>query len=159
LFCETSLSENLTCPHLPVAFFKKKIGISVKPFNLTPVLVVKTIVSLFLGLVLQLSQAGACMAAKQEKSCVPSAPAMSCCCEGLPSCPCAKESRENEKPAPQLPASVELKLLLSKAPESPQHVTLLSPPSISQSVVAFPALDRCAYQGVPLAVAFCMFVI
>jgi hypothetical protein len=144
---------------LPIALFKKKIGIPFHIVTLTHVTVSKFIVGLFLGLVFQLSQASSFVALQRENLCVTSAPAVSCCCDDLPSCPCAMESRESEKPAPLLPVGVELKLLLSKAPETPLLETLLSPLATSHALVATPALARCAYQGVPLSVAFCSFVI
>ncbi len=115
----------------------------------------KSIIVLFMGLVLQLSQARACLATQTEHACV----ANMSCCEDLDSCPCASESRENEKPAPLLPAGVDLKVILSKAPEAPAPETRLSPAAGSRVALVSPALFRNGYAGVPLSVAFCRFVI
>ena len=81
------------------------------------------------------------------------------CCEQLDSCPCAKESRENEKPAPLLPAGVDLKVFLSKAPEALRSGTRPSPATESKMALVSPAPCRTGYAGVPLSVAFCRFVI
>lgn len=69
------------------------------------------------------------------------------------------DSRENEKPAPLLPASGDLKFFISKAPEVPRLETLLPPPAESKVGLPAAVLFRSGYAGVPLSVAFCRFVI
>ena len=118
----------------------------------------RSIIALFMGLVLQWSQVQACLATEASQPCAAQAHSMSCC-KGRKSCPCAKETREQPQPAPLIPAGVELKQLLSRAPESPRLVALVSRPEAARAVVATPAPARSAYAGVPLAVAFCCFVI
>lgn len=134
------------------------LGISHQRITLTSVMDVRSIIALFMGLVLQLSQVQTCLATEAAKPCATQARLMSCC-EGLKTCPCAKKSRENQKPTPLLPASGELKLLLSKAPEPSRLGAFVSPPAAAKAVVATPALGWSAYAGVPLSVAFCRFVI
>lgn len=119
---------------------------------------IRSIIALFMGLVLQWSQVQSCLATEARQPCAAQAHSMSCC-EGLKTCPCAKESRDQPKPTPLLPASVELKLLLSKAPEPPRLGAFVAPPAAAMAVVATPALGWSAYAGVPLSVAFCSFVI
>jgi hypothetical protein len=119
------------------------------------VVAVKSIIVLLLGLVLQLSQTKPCLAAQTTQAC---AADMSCCGD-LKSCPCASESRRNEKPAPLLPAGVDLKVLLSKAPEAPVLETRLYPAAKSRVAVVSPAPFRSGYAGVLLSVAFCRFII
>jgi hypothetical protein len=121
---------------------------------------IRSIIALFMGLVLQLSQVQVGFATEAVKPCATQARPMSCC-EGHKTCPCAKESRENQKPGPLLPASVELKQLLSKTPEAPRLIALVAPLTATKAaaVVTTPALGWSAYAGVPLSVAFCSFVI
>ncbi len=121
-------------------------------------IVLKSIVGLFLALVFQLSQMPSALAGQPQQQCATQALAMSCC-EGLGSCPCATESRENDKPAPLLPASLQLKFFISKAPEQPRLETFFSLPAGIQGGPASPAPCRGGYAGVPLSVAFCRFVI
>jgi hypothetical protein len=131
------------------------IGITGRHDTLTSVVAVKSIIVLLMGLVLQLSQAKPCLATQTTQAC---AADMSCCGDAE-SCPCASESRGNEKPAPLLPASVDLKVFLSKAPEAPVLETRLSPAAKSRVAMVSPAPFRSGYAGVPLSVAFCRFVI
>lgn len=82
------------------------------------------------------------------------------CCDGLKSCPCAKECDPAQKPGPLIPAGADLKLLVSKASEP----TGLDTPTIPQTEelienVASQTDVRSAFAGVPLSVAFCRFVI
>ncbi len=126
--------------------------------TLTNVMGTRSIIALFMGLVLQLSQAQLCLTPRVEKSCATEAHAMSCC-EGSGSCHCATESRDHEPPTPLVPASVDLKVFLAKAPEVPRVETLFSPPEETRVVEASPVLGRGGYAGVPLSVAFCRFVI
>jgi hypothetical protein len=118
----------------------------------------KSIIALLLGLVIQLSQVPACMADLPLIPCATSALPMDCC-EGLKACPCAKENDRNQKPSPLTPAAADLKLLISKAPESIRLATLFSPPADAVLVTASSLENRSGYEGVPLSVAFCMFVI
>ena len=119
----------------------------------------RSIIALLMGLVLQLSQMQSCLAARPEEPCPARTHAVKCCCGGLESCPCVKETRESETPTPQLPASVELKLSISEAPEVTLIAPPVSPPASAGGIVAIPALGRSGYAGVPLSVAFCSFVI
>jgi hypothetical protein len=139
--------------HFPLS--TKNIGIPVYRITLTGVSVLKSIVGLFLGLVLQLSQAQPHLATRIEQACA----ANMSCCKDLDSCPCVSESRGNEKPAPLLPAGADLKSFLTKAPEAPALETRISPAGGSRVALIFPAPFRNGYAGVPLSVAFCSFVI
>jgi hypothetical protein len=118
----------------------------------------KFIVSLFLGLVLQLSLLESNMPTQAVDSCAPQSPGMSCC-DGLASCPCAKESPGHEKPAPLLPASMDLKFFVSKFPEAPRFDSRSPLPTAAGAVIPSPVAFRNGYAGVPLSVAFCSFVI
>lgn len=115
----------------------------------------KAIIALLMGLVIQLSLVHVCPAEIP----VGSAGIKMCCCEGLQSCPCASNRSPDQKPAPLIPAAADLKLLISKTPESS---SLDAPIFIHPAAVvatASRAQARSAYAGVPLAVAFCRFVI
>ena len=143
---------------IPANFLKKKIGISISSLTLFTVIVLKSIVGLVLGLVLQLSHAGPGMAKPHGNPCAAHGHGMNCC-EGLASCPCAQDSRENERPVPLLPASTDLKSFIAKAPEGSRLQVLVTPPADTKVVENRPALGRSGYAGVPLSVAFCTFTI
>jgi hypothetical protein len=134
------------------------LGISRRRITLIPAMNIRLIIALFMGLVLQLSQMPGCLASQPAEPCATQAHAASCCCEGSKSCPCARETRENQQPAPLLPASVEVKLSISEAPEVALLAPLVRPPAAGMAV-AIPAPGRSGYAGVPLSVAFCSFVI
>ena len=118
----------------------------------------KSIIALFMGLVIQLSQVQSCVAAISAGPSGAKATPM-CCCAGLESCPCVSDRAPEQKPAPLIPAAVDLKWLLPKAsatnildaPVSPREETGISTASRAEA--------RWAYAGVPLSVAFCRFVI
>ncbi|MBK1817385.1 hypothetical protein JIN84_17325 [Luteolibacter yonseiensis] len=119
---------------------------------------IKSIIALFLGLVIQLSQVQLGPAAEPVKSC-DNGQFMSCC-DGLQSCPCAKESDPDQKPSPLIPAGVDLKWLVSKVSEPASLDSPTNPQSETLVVFAASQTDtRCAFEGVPLSVAFCRFVI
>ena len=119
---------------------------------------VKSIIAFLLGLVIQLSQVPSSLAGETAKSCATSMQRMDCC-KGMESCPCAKESDQEQKPTPLAPTSVELKLLISKAPDQPSVDALIFPPTEALSATVSQLENRNGYAGVPLSVAFCRFVI
>lgn len=83
------------------------------------------------------------------------------CCGPAESCPCAKRSDPDRKPAPAIPAAVELKqLVLSLLPDSDPVTGIFAGPAGAALVVE--ARPRCHidhFAGVPLAVAFCSYLI
>ena len=119
---------------------------------------VKAIIALFMGLVIQWSQMQSCMAAIPAGSCGGNARS-GCCCEGLQSCPCASDRSPDQKPAPLIPAAVDLKWLIPKATATDSLHAPVSPQSETKVATVSRAEARRAYAGVPLAVAFCRFVI
>ena len=140
------------------SLWRKLFGITFSNIALIPAMNFKAIIALLMGLVIQLSQVQTCLAATSIGAVGAEAHSM-CCCEGLLSCPCASDRSPDQKPAPLIPAAADLKLLISKTPESS---SLDAPISIHPAAVvatASRAEARSAYAGVPLAVAFCRFVI
>ncbi len=119
---------------------------------------IKSIIALFMGLVIQFSQAQPCLTAAPAKSCVENE-SSSCCCGDFQSCPCVSESPPDQKPAPLIPGAVDLKPLISKAPEPCGSETLASPPPTAALPAATLLERRSGYTGVPLSVAFCRFII
>lgn len=118
----------------------------------------KPIIALFMGLVIQFAQMQSCVAAGSVNPCESKAHS-ACCCDGLQSCPCASDSDPDQPPAPLIPAAVDLKLLVSKAPATDSLVAPFPPqaePVVSTTSRAEP---RRLYPGVTVAVAFCRFVI
>ena len=118
----------------------------------------RSIVALFLGLLIQLSQVQSCLAAEPAKPCATKAHP-GCCCDGMRSCPCAKDSDQNQKPAPLIPAALDLKLLISKTPGTHGLDALIPPPAAAVVFTASSPKSRNGFAGVPLSVAFCRFVI
>ncbi len=119
---------------------------------------IKSVIALFMGLVIQLSQVQSCLAADAAKVAGTPSHSMSCCA-GEKSCPCAKKSDPAQKPAPLIPVAPELKWLVSKTPEANNLVVRVAPPT---DAVQIAAAERKAYRGfsgVRLSVAFCLFVI
>ncbi len=118
----------------------------------------RSIVALFMGLVIQLSQVQTSIGAEPLKTCATPVHHMDCC-EPLTVCPCAKNTEQKEKPAPLTPAVVDLKLLVSKPTATGSFEAFYFPlPEVSSRNTT--RLDTCGgYSGVPLAVAFCSFVI
>ena len=126
--------------------------------TLIAAMAIKSIIALFLGMVIQFSQVQSGFAAEPGKSCGVLADSLRCC-EGLQSSPCAKESDSNQKPGPLIPAALELKPLISKAPETINLDAMISPQAedVGSSV---PQTDPPrGFSEVPLSVAFCRFVI
>ena len=122
--------------------------------------VLKSIVGLFLGLVIQLSQVQPCSAADFKQPC-PTVKAHShSCCEGKTACPCASKSEQAPTPIPIAPASVDLKLNAPKLREL-DFLTLFFLPEFSEAVPATASVSQShnGFTGVPLSVAFCTFVI
>ncbi|MEO5714904.1 MAG: hypothetical protein ABIT37_15605, partial [Luteolibacter sp.] len=72
--------------------------------------VLKSIVGLFLGLVIQLSQIQPCAAADSKLPCPNVAASVHDCCKSKMSCPCASKSEQAPTPAPAIPATADLKL-------------------------------------------------
>src|SRR5688572_25095590 len=91
-------------------------------------MVIRSIIALLMGLVIQLSQVQSCLTTGPAESCVTDGQS-ACCCGDIQSCPCVSESDPAEKPAPLIPAAVDLKQLISKAPEPNAPVVLISPPA------------------------------
>ena len=118
----------------------------------------KALIALLMGLVIQLSQVQTCLAATSTGAVGAEAHSM-CCCEGLQSCPCASDRSPDQQPAPLIPAAADLKLLISKTPESSSLDAPISIHPVAVVATASRAEARSAYAGVPLAVAFCRFVI
>ncbi|MEO5915391.1 MAG: hypothetical protein ABIS50_14250 [Luteolibacter sp.] len=119
---------------------------------------IRSIIALFMGLVIQLSQVQTSVAAESVKTCATSAQRMDCC-EGLKSCPCAKKTEQREKPAPLIPTAVDLKLFVSKATGSGSFEAFYFPPTDTAFFSASRLESKVGYAGVPLSVAFCRFVI
>jgi hypothetical protein len=117
----------------------------------------KAVIALFLGLVLQFSQAQSGVAALLA-TCGDMEQPMSCC-EGPKSCPCLSETDPDQKPSPLAAAVVDLKWFVSKPTEPDRFVSV--PQALENPAIpATRAGDTIAgYAGVPLAVAFCSFVI
>jgi hypothetical protein len=124
----------------------------------TVAMAIKSIIALFLGLVIQLSQVQLGSAAKPVKSCGGDAHSMSCC-EGLKSCPCVKESNPDQKPSPLIPVGGDLKCFVLKTSESAELDELISLPTESVVSSGSQQAARSAFAGVGLSVAFCRFVI
>lgn len=119
---------------------------------------IKSIIALFLGLVIQFSQVQSSFAAETVETCGEQGGPVSCC-EGLRSCPCAEEGDSEQKPGPLIPATLELKPLLSKTSETISLNALLPPHAEAiewHTTQTYPARG---FEGVPLSVAFCRFLI
>jgi hypothetical protein len=119
---------------------------------------VKAVITLTLGLVFQLAQvlpaaAVASPCASHGTSCA--------CCAGQDSCPCAKNSESDQKPAPLVPDSGSvLKLPAAKADDTRISIESLAGNYPSRTVATSPAAcPSGGYAGVSLSVAFCSFVI
>ena len=139
--------------------YRQGVGIITRPRSLTFAMTIKSIIALFLGLIIQFSQAQSGLAIESVKPCGGKAHSMSCC-DGLKSCPCAKESEPVQKPGPLIPAGADLKLLVSKISEPSGLEVLPFPPTEELIAPVRSQTDvRCAFAGVPLSVAFCRFVI
>ena len=124
------------------------------------VMILKSIVGLFLVLVIQLSQVQACPATESNPSCPAVAASAHDCCKEKTSCPCVSERKQAPQPIPAAPAPVDLKLSAPKVREL-DFLALFFLPKISEAVPAtasFPESHR-GFTGVPLSVAFCSFVI
>ncbi len=134
--------------------FRKEFGITDARVTLIHAMNFKAIIGLLMGLVIQLSQVQASPAAISAGS----GERIGCCCEGLQSCPCASGRSPDQKPAPLIPGTVDLKLLISKSTES-SSLPLISLHPACVVASASHIQIRSAYAGVSLAVAFCRFVI
>lgn len=119
---------------------------------------IKSIIALFLGLVIQLSQVQLGSGAEPVKLCGALADSQ-CCCAGLQSCPCAKDGNSHQKPAPLIPAAPELKPLISKAPAT-INFDAMTPRQAEEVVFSVSQTDPAmGFPGVPFSVAFCLFLI
>lgn len=118
----------------------------------------RAVIGLFLALVFQLAQVAPFLAA----SCASAAPAKECgCCDKKQdACPCASNKTEHQRSTPIAPPAPELKAQLalpSVNPVAPQMVLAeAAAPRGSPDSFRNPAAG---YAGVPLAVAFCSFLI
>jgi len=124
------------------------------------VTVLKSIVGLFLGLVIQLSQIQPCAAAAPKLPCPNVAATVHDCCKGKSSCPCASQNEQAPSPAPVVPVLGDLKLNAPKLREL-DFLALIFLPEISEVVPATAAIpeSHVGFSGVSLSVAFCTFVI
>lgn len=114
-------------------------------------------IAIMLGLVIQLVQVRSCPTSAPSQPCA--ATAAMRCCEGKHTCPCAKESQPAQKPAPVVAAAVDLKWIGSK-PAEPLRVGPVEFPTGNHALLpAALARAHAGYEGVPLSVAFCTFVI
>jgi hypothetical protein len=119
----------------------------------------KSIVGLLMGLVIQLSQVPSCLAWEAPTACAAQAHPAGCC-EGLESCPCAKNTDSAPKPAPLIPAEVDLKCLISPAPAEANSQWVTPAPADILAFSLSSTESRCGgFAGVPLSVAFCSFII
>lgn len=118
----------------------------------------KSIIALFMGLVIQISQAQLCLAAAAVNAVSSPSHSMSCCA-GAESCPCAKQSDPAQKPSPLIPVVPELKWLVSRVLEASGLAARIVPPSDPVRVGVSKSKALGGFTGVPLAVAFCCFVI
>lgn len=118
----------------------------------------KSIIALFMGLVIQWSQVQSCVAAISAGPSGTKA-SHSCCCAGLESCPCVSDRDPDHKPAPLVPTAVDLKQLVARTAGPNSLDVPISPRSATQVATASREESRRAYAGVPLSVAFCCFVI
>ena len=137
---------------------RQRFGISGIEITLTVAMNLKSIIALLMGLVIQLSQVQSCVATESGKSCGGNARPM-CCCDGLQSCPCAKEGNSDQKSVPLMPATVDLKLLALRGSEPTSPEAFVSPPTDTVVSITPRLQPKSGYAGVPLSVAFCRFVI
>ena len=144
-------------PHCGVfgSIFRKLFGIADATVTLIPAMNFKAIIALLMGLVIQFSQ----VQAWPTTSPVVCAGDIGCCCEELQSCPCASDRSPDQKPAPLIPETVDLKLLILKKTESSSLDPLISLHPASVAATASRMETRSLYAGVSPAVAFCRFVI
>lgn len=118
----------------------------------------KSIIAMFLGLVIQFSQAQSCLSVGVVNAVTSQAHSTCCCAEEI-SCPCAKQGDSSEKPSPLTSATVELKWLVSKSSDPYDLAALIIPPSDLVLVTISTGKVHSGFVGVPLSVAFCSFVI
>jgi len=119
---------------------------------------VRSIIALFLGLLMQFSQVPSRAVDQPIQSCATQGEFMACCA-GLEACPCAKESDQNQKPAPAIPAGVDLKMVIAKYSGTHGADALVLRPLETALITDSQTESRSGYAGVPLSVAFCTFVI
>ncbi len=117
---------------------------------------IQPLIALILGLVIQFSQVPSRLAGESMKLCAVRPMA---CCEGIKTCPCAKEDERKQQPAPLLPAAADLKCLVARTPGTDALAAFIAPPPATLLPSGAGAAARQAYAGVPLAVAFCRFII
>jgi hypothetical protein len=121
--------------------------------------ILRMILALFMGLIIQWSQMHACLGDSTYPKCAEPSSAMSCC-KSIKSCHCAEDTNPEQKPAPVVVVSVDLKLLLSKPPENDRFVTVVCSRSSTSEETAISTPDwHAGFAGVPLSVAFCRFLI
>lgn len=117
---------------------------------------VHPLIALILGLVIQFSQVPSRVVGESMNPC---AARPMTCCEGMKTCPCAKEGERKQQPAPLIPATADLKSLVAKTPGTDAMAAFIAAPPAAVLPKGAVAPARRAYAGVPLAVAFCSFVI
>lgn len=116
-------------------------------------------VGLLLALAIQLVQMQPALASVEDSTCATDGH-HACCCTGADHCPCVKSAPERESKAPQSQVSADLKAQDLAKPSSTTAVLEPAFTSGTRPLVTW-ATDRLpiGFEGVPLSVAFCRFVI
>jgi hypothetical protein len=117
----------------------------------------RPVIALFMGLIIQLSQVQLAAATDTAEPCHREGSAS--CCADRQSCPCAEESDRDQKPAPSVPAGHDSKWIISRTTDPNKLEAFVSPPADTGVLSSFCLEPKSGYQGVPLSVAFCRFVI
>lgn len=81
------------------------------------------------------------------------------CCMGLEACPCAEETTQSQKPAPAIPAGVDLKLVIANASGPPVAFVATTVAAKCLATAVSQTEFQSGYAGVPLSVAFCSHLI
>ena len=136
-------------------FREKKLGILASGVILTNVMALRTIVGLMMGLAIQLALMQPLLSGSEVSHC-----AGSTCCEELASCPCANNDDAEKQPSPIAPAPVDSKLGAPRARHLDCSLLWIQPEVLEAEVgtTSIPA-SHLGFEGVPLSVAFCTFVI
>lgn len=121
----------------------------------------KAVIGLFLALVLQLAQAQTWLATLSDADCERVAKPPACdCCVGEDKCPCLAQAPQQENRLPLAPPAAELKIQIAAPVDA--DVTLVITRSPDSGRMLEHAVSRevvSGYAGVPLAVAYCRYLI